>query len=89
MALGASPRDIGWTIVSEGLRLTTIGTGLGLLGAVALANAMASLLFGVTPRDPVTYAAVVAVTVLVSVPAVWIPARRAIGVDPIQNLKQA
>jgi putative ABC transport system permease protein len=89
MALGASPRDIGWTIAGEGLRLTAFGIGLGLLGALALAHAMSSLLFGVTPRDLATYTAVVAVVLLVVVPALWIPTRRALGVDPIQNLKQA
>ena len=89
MALGASARDIGWQVVSEGLRLTTLGIGLGLIGAIGLANAMASMLFGVTPGDALPYAIVVVLTLLVVVPALLIPARRAISVDPIQNLKQA
>ena len=89
MALGASEGDIGRQVLGEGLRLTAVGVGVGLLGAVGLANAMAAMLFGVTPRDPLTYASVVLVTGLVVVPAIWIPARRAIKVDPIQNLKQA
>ena len=89
MALGASPQDIGWQVVGEGLRLTTFGIALGLGGAIGLANAMASLLFGVTPRDVLPYAVVVGVTVLIALPALLIPARRAIRVDPIQNLKQA
>ena len=89
MALGASQRDIGWQVVGEGLRLTTLGIGLGLIGAIGLANAMASMLFGVTPGDALTYAIVVVLTLLVVVPALLIPARRAINVDPIQNLKQA
>ena len=50
---------------------------------------MASMLFGVTPGDALTYAIVVVLTLLVVVPALLIPARRAISVDPIQNLKQA
>jgi ABC-type lipoprotein release transport system permease subunit len=50
---------------------------------------MASLLFSVTPRDPLTYGVVVLVTLLVVFPSVWIPARRAIRIDPVQNLKQA
>jgi putative ABC transport system permease protein len=87
MALGASQRDIGWQVVGEGLRLTTLGIGLGLIGAIGLANAMASMLFGVTPGDALPYAIVVVLTLLVVVPALWIPARRAINVDPIQNLK--
>jgi ABC-type antimicrobial peptide transport system permease subunit len=69
--------------------LTTLGIGLGLIGAVGLANAMASMLFGVTPGDVLPYAIVVVLTLLVVVPALLIPARRAISVDPIQNLKQA
>jgi len=89
MALGASHRDIGWQVVGEGLRLTAVGIALGLLGALGLANAMASMLFGVSPRDAFTYGAIVVVTLLVVCPAVWIPTRRAINVDPIQNLKQA
>ena len=89
MALGASQRDIGWQVIGEGLRLTTFGIALGLGGAIGLANAMASLLFGVTPRDVLPYAVVVGVTVLIALPALLIPARRAIRVDPIQNLKQA
>ena len=89
MALGASARDIGWQVVSEGLRLTTLGIGLGLIGAIGLANVMASMLFGVTPGDALPYAIVVVLTLLVVVPALLIPARRAISVDPIQNLKQA
>jgi putative ABC transport system permease protein len=89
MALGASQQDIGWQVVGEGLRLTSLGIGLGLVGAVGLANAMASLLFGVTPRDVLPYAVVVGVTMLIVLPALLIPARRAIRVDPMQNLKQA
>jgi putative ABC transport system permease protein len=89
MALGASESDIGRHVLGEGLRLTAVGIAFGLLGALGLANAMASMLFGVTPRDPSTYAGVVLVTLLAIVPAIWIPARRAIKVDPIQNLKQA
>ena len=89
MALGASRSDIGWQVVGEGLWLTTLGIGLGLIGAIGLANAMASMLFGVTPGDALTYAIVVVLTLVVVVPALLIPARRAINVDPIQNLKQA
>ena len=89
MALGATAHDVGWQVVGEGLRLTVFGIGLGLVGAVGLANAMASLLFGVTPRDVPTYAVVVVLTLLIALPALLVPARRAIRVDPIQNLKQA
>jgi ABC-type antimicrobial peptide transport system permease subunit len=64
------------------------GIALGLGGAIRLANAMASLLFGVTPRDVLPYAVVV-MTLLIALPALLIPARRAIRVDPMQNLKQA
>jgi hypothetical protein len=89
MALGASARDIAWQVFGEGFRLTAVGVALGLLGALALARAMTSMLFGVTPDDPFTYAAVVLVTVTAVLPAVWIPARRAIRINPIENLKQA
>jgi putative ABC transport system permease protein len=89
MALGASRRDIGCQVVGEGLRLTALGIGLGLAGALGLAHAMASLLYGVTPRDALPYAVVVVLMLLVAFPALLVPARRAICVDPIRNLKQA
>jgi hypothetical protein len=50
---------------------------------------MGAMLFGVSPRDPVTYAGIVALTLAVFVPAMWVPARRAMHVAPLQNLKQA
>ncbi|MFN8059784.1 MAG: ADOP family duplicated permease [Vicinamibacterales bacterium] len=89
MALGASEGAIGRQMVGEGLRLTAVGVGVGVAGAAALARVMGSILVGVTPTDPVTYAGVVVVTLVAVLPAVVIPARRALRTDPIQSLKRA
>jgi ABC-type antimicrobial peptide transport system permease subunit len=85
MALGASGWDIAWQVFGDGLRLTGVGVGVGLAGAFGLAHAMSSMLFGVTPGDPLTYGVVVVVAVAAVLPAVWIPARRAIRIDLIET----
>ena len=73
----------------EGLRVTLIGLACGLAGALVIAQFMASILFKVTPTDTLTYGTVIFVTFATALPAVWIPARRAVKVDPIENLRQA
>ena len=89
MALGASAGTIGTQILREGMRVTMIGLACGLAGALVIAQFMASILFKVTPTDAVTYGTVIFVTFATALPAVWIPARRAVKVDPIENLRQA
>ena len=86
MALGAQTRDVLKLIVSQGFKLVIIGLGIGLVGAFALMRVIGSLLFGVSTRDPFTFAAVAVVLSSVALLACYVPARRAARVDPIQAL---
>jgi ABC-type antimicrobial peptide transport system permease subunit len=87
MALGARPRDVLGAVVGQGLRLTLLGLALGLVGSIALGRALRSLLYGVTPTDPATYAAVSLLLGGIALLACWVPARRATRVDPMQALR--
>jgi putative ABC transport system permease protein len=87
LALGAQGRDVVGLVVRQGMVLVGIGVVLGLLGGFALANMVASLLFGVSPGDPLTYGGVTVVLVVVALLASYLPARRAVSVDPIGALR--
>jgi len=87
MALGAGRGDIMRMMLSQGLILPFAGTLLGLLGALSLTHVMRHLLFRVDPADPATFAAVAAVLIVVALPACWLPARRAMRVDPLVSLR--
>jgi ABC-type antimicrobial peptide transport system permease subunit len=87
MALGAQPTSVTRMIVWQGLKLASLGVGLGLLGAVAMGQALQGLLFGVKPIDPLTFVAVPIMLTAVAVLASWIPARRVLRVDPITALR--
>ncbi len=87
MALGADRRTVLRLIVREGLTSAVPGIGAGALAAVALSRLVGSLVFGVSPRDPLTYIAVVAVLGAVAVTACVVPARRAAQVDPMIALR--
>jgi ABC-type antimicrobial peptide transport system permease subunit len=71
----------------QGATLTATGIGLGLLGALALTRALASLLYGVSARDPLTFAGIAALLAGISLFASWLPARRAARVDPIVAIR--
>lgn len=86
-ALGASRGNILALIVRQGMTLTGIGVFIGLLGALAATRALITLLFGVSPLDPVTYFGVVGLLVAVSGMACWLPAWRAAQVDPAITLR--
>jgi predicted permease len=88
MALGASGGQILASVVVEGLRLTAVGLVIGLALGLAAGRALHSVLFGVAPTDPPTYAGVVAVLACASLLACWMPAWRASRVDPMQALRQ-
>jgi putative ABC transport system permease protein len=87
MALGAQTSDVLRLIVSQGFKLVLIGLGIGLIGAFALTRVIASLLFGVTTKDPLTFAAVAVLLALVALLACYIPARRATRLDPLHALR--
>jgi putative ABC transport system permease protein len=87
MALGAQTRDVLRLIVSQGFKLVLLGLALGLIGAYALTRLIASLLFGVTAKDPLTFAAVAVMLAVVALLACYIPARRATRLDPLDALR--
>jgi putative ABC transport system permease protein len=87
MALGAQPSQVLSFIERQGLALTLAGVALGFGGAFALTRLMNDLLFRVDSRDPLTFAAVAAVLVLVSLSACYLPARRAARIDPMAALR--
>jgi putative ABC transport system permease protein len=87
MALGAKPRDILGLILGRGARLAGIGTGLGLAAALGLTHLMKSFLYGVSPIDPLTFVSVAILLVAVGLVASYIPASRAMRVDPMVALR--
>ena len=87
MALGAERRDVLRLIVGEGARLAAIGVVVGLAGALAVTRLVEGLLFGVSATDPATFAAVAALLVVVALLASYVPARRAMALDPNAALR--
>jgi putative ABC transport system permease protein len=87
IALGAKPRDVIRIVVSGAMRLTLIGAAAGLALSVALTRLMATLLFGVSATDPVTFAFVSLLLAAVALLASYVPARRAANVDPMVALR--
>ena len=88
VALGARRADVLRLVVGQGMRLAGIGLGVGLVGALGVTRVVRSLLFGVTPTDPVSFAGITVFLTLVAAVASWLPARRAMGVDPIVALRR-
>ncbi len=87
MALGATSIDVLRSVVGQGLRLTLLGTVIGLAGAVALTRVIASLLYDVSPTDPLTFVCVSLVLLGVAALASYLPARRAARIDPMVALR--
>jgi predicted permease len=87
MALGAQPRDILRFIVGQGVVLSAVGSVIGILAALGLTRYLASVLYGVRPADPVTFAAVTSLLTAVALLASYLPARRATRVDPVEALR--
>jgi putative ABC transport system permease protein len=87
IALGAGTSDVLKLVLKNGMTITLIGVVVGLAGAIALTRLMTTLLFGVTPTDATTFAAVSALLIFVALLACYIPARRATKVDPLVALR--
>ena len=87
LALGAQKCELKWIFVRAALVLTGIGVTLGSLAAAALTQSMKSLLFGISPLDPVTYLLVPVVLIAAAALASYLPARRAAGVNPVEALR--
>ncbi len=87
MALGATPQEVFRLVIGDGLRITAIGIALGVAGSVLMARWLTTLLFGVTPGDPLTLAVTAGVLLLVAAAACYLPARRATRVDPMVALR--
>ncbi len=87
MALGAQPRDVLRLVVAHGAKLALIGVVIGACGSLALARFISSMLFGVHPSDPLTFAVVALLLSAVAIAACYIPARRAMKVDPMVALR--
>ena len=87
MALGANRADVMRLILGEGFRLILLGGAIGLAAALALSRMLQSLLFGVSPHDPVSFGAVTVLLALVALIAIFIPARSAMKTDPMTALR--
>jgi predicted permease len=88
VALGAQRADVLRLIIGNGAKMTLIGVAIGIVAALGLTRLMSNQLFGVSAHDPLTFAAVAILLILVAIAACYIPARRAMRVDPIVALRQ-
>jgi predicted permease len=87
MALGAKKSELVWMFIRSALVLTGVGTAVGLGAAAGLMRLMRTLLFGISPLDPVTFAAVPVALVAAAALASYLPARRTAGIDPVEALR--
>jgi putative ABC transport system permease protein len=87
IALGAPRARVVGSVVGHALLLAIVGIGLGLAAALALTRVLTSVLFGIGPRDPVTFVAAPALLLIVTVLATYVPARRAASIDPVSALR--
>jgi hypothetical protein len=88
LALGAPTRVIARQVIGQSVKLAIVGIAIGAVCAYGLARSIASLLFGVTPADVVTYGVAIALTLVASLVATWLPMRRAATIDPVESLRR-
>jgi len=86
MALGAAPLDVQWMVLAHGLRITAIGIALGLLLSAATVRLLRGFLYGLSPFDPIAFAAASLAWIVIAMLASWYPAGRATRVDPMTAL---
>jgi ABC-type antimicrobial peptide transport system permease subunit len=87
MALGARRGNVAAMVLRQGAALTALGLAAGTAAALALSRTLSSLLFGVGPHDPATFAAIVALLAAAALGACYLPARRAARLDPTRALR--
>lgn len=87
IAVGAQPDDVMWMVLGRGLALTGIGVGVGVLLSAGLARLMAGLLYGMSPFDPTSFGLAATAWTAMAMLASWVPARRAMRVDPVVALR--
>ena len=87
MALGGEPAHVIRLLLGQGLTLAMAGVGIGLLGALLASRLLDSMLFGVEPTDPGTFAAVSGLLLVVALVASWMPARKAARIPPVEALR--
>jgi ABC-type antimicrobial peptide transport system permease subunit len=86
MALGAVPLDVQWMVLAHGLRITAIGIAVGLLLSAFTVRLLRGFLYGLSPFDPISFAAASLAWIAIAIFASWYPARRATRVDPMTAL---
>jgi putative ABC transport system permease protein len=87
MALGAQRRDVLLQIMGQGAKLAILGVAVGLVGSLVLTRVLTHLLFGVAPRDPLTFEGMAALLASVALIACWFPSQRATKVSPMEALR--
>jgi ABC-type antimicrobial peptide transport system permease subunit len=87
MALGATPANVLRLVIGESAKLLLLGLAVGIPAALVLTRFMSTLLFGVAPTDPLTFAVVALLLAFVTLAAAYLPARRAMRVDPMVALR--
>jgi ABC-type antimicrobial peptide transport system permease subunit len=87
MALGAQRENVLGLVLRQGMTLAIVGIGLGVAGALGLTRVVRSLLFGITPTDPLTFGLITLLVGAVAFVACWFPARRAARLDPMIALR--
>ena len=89
LALGADRTHVLWLMLREGLKLSAVGIGVGIAGAIVASRLLTNELYGISPLDPITYITVALGMSVATVLACWIPTRRATRVDPLVTLRQS